>query len=364
MVGDAGAGDSPAPGVHVVPGGVARAGRLAAAAAPEADRWGLVADATVFALHGAACAASFAAPPAVATFPAGEGHKTRETWAALTDACLAAGLGRGAALLTLGGGVASDLGGFVAATFARGIPVVHVPTSLLAMVDAAIGGKTGVDVPAGKNLVGAFHPPAAVVVDPLVLGTLPDAERRAGFAEMLKHGVVADAAHFHALAEAAPALLAAGAEREAPLAAAIARSIALKAAIVAADARDAGRRAILNFGHTVAHAVEAASGYAVRHGEAVAIGMVVEATVAERLGLAAAGTAATIRAAVGRAGLPDAVPPGVPGDALRAAMRHDKKGRAGRVACALPAGIGEMAGGAGGWVTAVPDEAWTGLLPA
>lgn len=362
MVAHAGAGVSPAPGVTVVPGGLAGAGRMAATAVPTAERWGVIADAAVFDRHGAACAASFVSPPAVATFAPGEASKTRETWAALTDACLAAGLGRGAALLTLGGGVACDLGGFVAATFARGIPVVHVPTSLLAMVDAAVGGKTAVDVPAGKNLVGAFHPPAAVIVDPWVLATLPMAERRSGLAEMLKHGAIADAEHFHVLAEAAPALLAAGAERDAALPAAISRAIALKAAVVAEDARDTGRRAILNFGHTVAHALEAASRYAIRHGEAVAIGMVVEATVAERLGVAERGTAATLRAAVRRAGLPDAVPAGLVGDDLRAAMRHDKKGRTGQVLCALPRRIGEMAQSSGRWVIEVPDDAWAGLL--
>ena len=186
-------------------------------------------------------------------FAAGEENKTRATWEQLTDAMLARGLGRDTCVIAVGGGVTCDLAGFVAATYMRGVPVVQVPTSLLAMIDAAIGGKTGVDVPAGKNLVGAFHPPYHVVIDPAVLHTLPDAELSNGLAEAVKHGAIADASYLEWITESTTSIFE---RRMHTLESLIRRSIEIKTAYVDEDLREAGKRAALNFGHTIAHALD------------------------------------------------------------------------------------------------------------
>ncbi|MGH7699222.1 MAG: 3-dehydroquinate synthase, partial [Gemmatimonadales bacterium] len=201
---------------------------------------------------------------------AGEWNKTRESWAAIADAMLAKHLGRDCAVIALGGGVVGDLAGFVAATYLRGVPYVQLPTSLLAMIDSAIGGKTGVDVPAGKNLLGAFYQPRLVVADLDALATLPAVQLAAGLAEAVKHGVIADAAYFAFLETEAPAIRA---RDPAALDRVVTRSVEIKAGVVEEDERETGRRAVLNFGHTVAHAIEATSKFEVLHGEAVAIGM-------------------------------------------------------------------------------------------
>ncbi|NUQ21854.1 MAG: 3-dehydroquinate synthase [Gemmatimonadaceae bacterium] len=288
--------------------------------------------------------------------PAGEEHKTRELWAQLTDQLLASGAGRDTTVIALGGGVIGDLAGFVAATYMRGIPVVQLPTTLLAMVDASVGGKTAVDTPAGKNLVGAFHPPAAVIADPDTLGTLTLRELRAGFAEVVKHGVVADAVYFANVEAAVPRLAAERGAGDAALVEIVARSVEIKASVVAADERENGQRKILNFGHTLGHAIELVSGYRLLHGEAVAIGMALEARLAERLGIAAGGTAARVVAALEAAMLPATFPHRMdPRDVLEA-TRADKKARGGAVEYALPVRIGEMSAQAGRWSVAVPDE--------
>ncbi len=287
------------------------------------------------------------------TMPAGEAHKTRESWSRLTDDLLAAGCGRDTTVVALGGGVVGDLAGFVAATYMRGVPVVQCPTSLLAMIDASVGGKTGVDTAAGKNLVGAFHPPSAVLVDVELLRTLPSAHRRAGLAEAIKHGVVADAAHLARIEAQLPALL--DTERAAALEL-VTRSVEIKSSVVRADPRETGVRRILNFGHTIGHAVEQASGYALLHGEAVAIGMVLEARLAERIGVADAGTAGEIERVVRAAGLPAARPRELSANTVLDATRHDKKARGGAVAYALPARVGAMAGEERGWAIEVGDS--------
>src|SRR5678810_1274248 len=176
------------------------------------SRYAVLTDDNVGPLYAARVRDAIGAPDrtTVLTVPAGEAHKTRDTWARLTDELLAAGFGRDSLIVALGGGVVGDVAGFVAATYMRGIPYIQVPTTLLAMVDASIGGKTGVDTPAGKNLVGAFHPPAAVLVDPQLLATLPLREMRAGFAEIVKHGVIADGVYLREVASGAPELLSAG----------------------------------------------------------------------------------------------------------------------------------------------------------
>ncbi len=348
--------------VHVRRGALASLGETVAAAAP-AHRYAVVSDAAVAALHGARVLASFAAGTArLFTIPSGEAHKTRESWARLTDALLDAGFGRDTTVVALGGGVVGDLAGFVAATFMRGVPVVQAPTTLLAMVDASVGGKTGVDTPAGKNLVGAFHPPSAVVADPDVLATLPLPELRAGLAEVLKHGIVADERYLEQVVSDLPALLAAGGTAGDAMLRAIVRSVEIKADVVRRDEREGGVRKILNFGHTLGHAVELASGYGLLHGEAVAIGMVLESELAERIGVAECGTHERVLAAVRAAGLPDARPPALDGEAILAATRLDKKARAGVVEYALPRRVGAMAGEAAGWGVPVDDASVRDVL--
>ena len=296
------------------------------------------------------------------TFPAGEWNKTRDTWASLSDRMLAARLGRDCAVIALGGGVVNDVGGFVAATYLRGVPLVQVPTTLLAMIDSSIGGKTGVDVPAGKNLLGAFHQPRVVVADPELLGSLSSVQLAAGLAEAVKHGAIADAEYFAFLETEYAAIFA----KHAPaLERVVRRSVEIKAEVVAQDERENGKRAILNFGHTVGHAIEATSKYEVLHGEAVAIGMVYEGRIAETLGIAAAGTAGRIKAVLERLHLPVERPDASRVDDLIAAMRNDKKVRAGEIRFALPRAIGIAHGDdTHGWTTAVAPEEVHRILSA
>ena len=277
------------------------------------------------------------------TFPAGERSKTRETWAALTDQLLAAGYGAGSAIVALGGGVTGDLAGFVAATLGRGVPVVQVPTTLLAMVDASIGGKTGVNTETAKNLVGAFHPPAAVIADPLVLGTLPDEHFRGGLAEAVKHALVADPAYLDWLTSNAAPILG---RDPVILTELIERSVAIKARIVSADERDDGERAFLNAGHTVAHAIEQVSNYSIPHGDAVALGLIAESHLSERLGLAHPGLSTRVASALTRFGLPTTLPvPPVPSapSAFLTAMHSDKKSRPNEIHFALLSAVGHPA---------------------
>ena len=287
-------------------------------------------------------------------FPAGEWNKGRATWADLCDRVVEAGVGRDGAVVALGGGVAGDVGGFVAATLFRGIPYAQVPTTVLAMIDSSIGGKTGVDLPAGKNLVGAFHQPRFVLADIDALGTLPRNQVAAGCAEAVKHGVIADAAYAEAVGAAAAACLAHRSDALAPL---VERSIRIKAAIVAEDPGERGLRQVLNFGHTVGHALEAKSGYELLHGEAVAIGMAVEAWLAEHAGIAAAGTDRRVRELLAAFDLPVVVPAALACDDLLDAMRHDKKTRAGALRFALPKRVGAMAQSADGEWTVEVDAA-------
>lgn len=326
-----------------------------------AARYAIITDSTVAQHYGARVRdlVAAAAPCELFVFPAGEWNKTREHWQALGDALLAAGLGRDGAIVALGGGVTGDLAGFVAATYLRGIPYVQVPTTLLAMIDSSIGGKTGVDTPHGKNLIGAFHQPRAVVADVTTLATLPRPHRAAGAVEALKHGAIADAVHFERVVAERGGILEASPDVLAPL---VARSVALKAAVVAADERERGRRAVLNVGHTVAHAIEAVSGYAVLHGEAVAIGLVLEARLGTRLGVTDGGTAQRLAEAVATFGLPAERPAGPVGPLLDA-MRSDKKTRRGTVKFAFLKRIGQAAQAADGeWTFAAPEETITSVL--
>ncbi|WP_167146643.1 3-dehydroquinate synthase [Actinomyces sp. ZJ308] len=242
-------------------------------------------------------------------------------------------LGRDGLVIGLGGGAATDLAGFAAATWLRGVPVVQVPTTLLAMVDAAVGGKTGIDTPAGKNLVGAFHPPAAVIADLDTLSTLPVAELRAGLGEVVKCGLIADPVILdRVLAEPADCL----AWDSPVLADLVARSVAVKAAVVGEDLTEAGLREILNYGHTYAHAIEKVTGYSWRHGEAVAVGCVFAAEVAHRSGNLSSDALALHRQSFEAVGLPVSFPEGRGRwEELKAAMLSDKKVRGGRLRLVL-----------------------------
>jgi 3-dehydroquinate synthase len=346
----------PAYDVTVGAGLLDRLGDIVRETAP-AHRYAIVTDSNVGATYAPRVLDALGAPPdraSVFTVPAGESHKTRESWARVTDELFAARFGRDSTIVALGGGVIGDLAGFVAATFMRGIPFVQVPTTLLAMIDASVGGKTGVDTPAGKNLVGAFHQPAAVVADLRVLGTLSTAQLRAGMAEAIKHGVIADARYFDdvaAVAEDIGAIDVAGAR----MLELVARSIEIKADVVRRDERETGLRKVLNFGHTIGHAVEHASGYSILHGEAVAVGMVIESRIAERLGVAEPGTASRVQSVVREAGLPDSLPTRMSVSDIIEATHGDKKARAGRAEYALPARVGRMAAESDGWAVAVPD---------
>jgi len=338
--------------VTIARGALASVGDVARTIAP-AHRYAIISDSNVAPRYAAAVAATLGAESRLFTIPAGETHKTRDTWAALTDDLLAAGFARDTTVIALGGGVVGDLAGFVAATFMRGVPYLQVPTSLLAMIDASIGGKTGVDTRAGKNLVGAFHQPSAVIADPDLLRTLPADHLRAGLAEALKHGVIADSDYFAAVAELAR-------NPESHLDSdgftdLVARSVEIKADIVRRDEREGGVRKTLNFGHTLGHAIELCSDYSMLHGAAVAAGMVLESALAERIGVAAEGTRARIQQAVLDAGLPIRAPRAMRAGDILQATRGDKKARGGRVEYALPARVGAMAGAESGWAIAVSD---------
>lgn len=295
----------------------------------------VISDSGVASLHGDPVSRLLSAP--LIQFAAGEAHKTLDTVRELYSGCLAHGLERGGTVLALGGGVVGDVAGFVAATFMRGVRWVNLPTTVLAMADASIGGKVGVDLPEGKNLVGAFHSPALVVADFNTLVTLPEIEIRCGLAEIVKAAVIGDPDLFYRLGHlpgSSPYPLT-------HLHTFIARGAAVKVGIVNADPHERGERAKLNLGHTIGHGIEAASGYAVRHGEAVAIGMAAEARLAEMTGWAEAGLAEQIADCLRRVGLPTHCAGLLP-DAIRTAMGSDKKKSGGKFKFALPKKIGEV----------------------
>jgi 3-dehydroquinate synthase len=332
--------------VHVEPGLLGRLPELAAQLLPQ-RRLAVITDRTVGRLvpHGLDVPTLVVAP--------GEGSKSRARWSGLTDRLLDLGFGRDGAIVAVGGGVVGDLAGFVAATYLRGIPWLSVPTSLLAMVDASVGGKTGINSRHGKNLVGAFHPPVAVLADPRVLGTLHPAHVAAGLVEALKHGIVADKDYFTWIGAQSEALLAGNPQLLTEL---VTRSVIIKAQVVSGDERDQGRRAILNAGHTVGHAIERVSDYQILHGDAVAIGLVVEALLAHRLGLAERALAPTIRLALERLDRPTMLASEWSDAALLDAMAVDKKVRGESLRFALPITIGTMAGAHSNWTVPVSRE--------
>jgi len=305
---------------------------------------GVVTNARVAGVWGDAALASLRRAgfePVVVTLPDGEAYKTVDSLERVWDAMLFARVDRATPLVALGGGVVGDIAGFAAATLLRGLPYVQVPTTLLAQVDAAIGGKTGVNHRAGKNLLGAFHQPRFVLCDVEVLGTLPRRELLAGLAEVIKYGVIGVPQLFADLEEGLERVLAL---EQAPLVAAVAASARHKAAVVSRDEYETtGERATLNFGHTVGHAVEQLTGYArFLHGEAVAIGMVAAARVSRSLGRCGEGPVARLRALLERAGLPVELPPEATREALIGAMRSDKKSAAGRIRFVAMEDVGQV----------------------
>jgi 3-dehydroquinate synthase len=270
--------------------------------------------------------------------PDGERHKTLATLARVLDALVEARLNRDACVVALGGGVVGDMAGFAAACYQRGIDYVQVPTTLLAQVDSAVGGKTGVNHPGGKNLIGAFHQPRAVVTDLATLATLPPRELRAGLAEVIKYGLIDDAGFLAWIERNVDALLALD---PASLAHAVRRSCEIKARIVGADEREHGQRALLNLGHTFGHAIETAAGYGEwLHGEAVAAGMVLAADLSRRLGWIADDEVERIERLLRRCGLPVQPPPIGAARALEL-MGMDKKVLAGRIRLVLLRRLGE-----------------------
>ncbi len=305
-------------------------------------------------------ALSATVPAQLFTFPAGEQYKTKETWADLTDGLASAGFGRDAVVIAVGGGVVGDVAGFVAATYMRGISYVQVPTTLLAMIDSSIGGKTGIDTRFGKNMVGTFHQPQAVITDVSTLETLQPREFAAGVAEALKHGAIADPAYLEFLSDSQSELDSRDSTRLLEL---VRRSIEIKGKIVADDELEAGRRSILNFGHTIGHGIEAASDYKLLHGEAVAAGMVLEAVLGESLGITEAGTSGVLARAVSNCGLRPSLDPSCKPATVMRHVEIDKKKQAGKLRFSLLRRIGQPARGrAGEWTIEVPRNELEKLL--
>lgn len=273
--------------------------------------------------------------PAVMTIPAGEAFKTLDTISKLWRGFVETGLDRKGTVIALGGGVVVDMAGFAASTFMRGVSWVGVPTTLLSMVDASLGGKTGFDLPEGKNLIGSFYPPKLVLADPQVLETLPEVEFISGLAEVVKHGIISGSELFN--------LCGLGLDwvKDHPEEI-IREAMAVKIQIIEADPYERGFRAALNLGHTVGHAVELVSKFQIRHGEAVAIGMVAEAKLAERLSLADKGLSEAIEKTLKGLNLPFRIPGDLPREDLIHAMYMDKKKTNGIVRFALPAEIGRV----------------------
>ena len=329
-------------GIRVEPGCLGALGKTARSFCPSRSAV-VVTDPKIGQLYAQAALSSLRASgltAALVTIPAGERYKSLATTARLYREFLTARLDRGSLTLALGGGVIGDVAGFAAATYLRGISFFQVPTTLLAQVDSSVGGKVGVNLPAGKNLVGAFHQPRGVLVDPLTLRTLPRREVRAGLAEVIKHGIIYDREYFGFLRENMGPILDLDPDL---ITRAIHRSCEIKAQVVAQDERESGLREILNFGHTIGHAVEAAAGYGrYRHGEAVAIGMVGEALIAERSGTAERGVVEAIRRTLAAAGLPTTLSGRVSLDAVLASLAVDKKTRRGKVKFVLPTTIGTV----------------------
>lgn len=304
----------------------------------------VISDSTVTGLYGRQATRALATAGLNATlidFPAGEQNKTLATVGSLYTKLfnLSPAVDRNCLIIALGGGVTGDIAGMVAATALRGMRWMQCPTTLLADVDASVGGKTGVDHPAGKNLIGAFHQPSAVLVDVRTLKTLPAEQLQSGLAECVKHAVIRDGDMLQFITDQAEAILACDEKTMVEL---IARNVEIKAAVVADDERETGRRAHLNFGHTVGHAIEALVGYGrITHGQAVALGMLAACELAENKGLIDGAIGERLAAALGRLGLATSMAP-LDADQIWDIMQHDKKARGGKVRFVLPTAMGQV----------------------
>ncbi len=272
------------------------------------------------------------------TVPAGEQHKTLANVSILYDQLLSWGIDRATPILALGGGVIGDMAGFAAATILRGVPFVQIPTTLLSMVDASVGGKTGIDHPVGKNLIGAFHQPRTVLIDPATLNTLPPRELRSGLAECIKHEIIRDAAGFAELERHIHRALALDMDYLASL---VAHNVQIKARVVAADPFERGERAHLNFGHTFGHAIETVSGYSYAHGECVALGMVAACRAASAMGIFDESSIRRVIDLIEAAGLPTGGM-SLPVEKVVSAMMFDKKVKSGKVRFVLPTSVGSV----------------------
>ncbi|MEW5805827.1 MAG: 3-dehydroquinate synthase [Acidobacteriota bacterium] len=272
--------------------------------------------------------------------PPGEGSKSREIKELVEDRMIEDRFGRDSALLALGGGVVGDLGGFVASTYMRGIPYVQIPTTLLSMVDSSVGGKTAINHPSGKNLIGSFHQPEAILMDVDTLLTLPKREFRCGLAEAIKYGVALDESLFDLIEENADAIVCIDLDLVERI---VSRCARLKGEVVQKDEKEKGLRKILNFGHTVAHSLELLSSYRIRHGEAVSIGMLVEGEISRRMGLLNDCSLQRVRDLLRSFSLPVSVPAAFSTRDLIEISRRDKKIRRGRIECVLIGGIGKPA---------------------
>lgn len=335
--------------IVIEPGCLTQIGHLIREAIPTADKAILVTDEGVEPHHARPVAKAMEAQgidTVVAVIPVSEKKKTLGTVRTLYDIMLENKLERGHALVTLGGGICGDVAGFAAATYLRGIPFVQCPTSLLAMVDASVGGKTGVNVPQGKNLIGAFHQPSRVVIDPEVLATLSERELRCGLAECLKHGVIRDPLPgqpplFDWIIERAEAIQSLDMPTLVEL---VKRNVEIKAAVVMADEKEAGERAHLNLGHTFAHAIEATGqfGTKYKHGEAVSLGMVAATAFAVNRKLCSPDLLDRVIAGCAAVGLPTSAKHLAPDAILLKTMALDKKVQAGRLRLVLPVRMGEV----------------------
>jgi len=339
--------------IRVDPGGLDRLGETCSAV--EAHRYAVIADSHVAKLYGKRALTSLEGAGLDAdlfSFPAGEWNKSADQWVHLCAEIMGEGFGRDSAVVALGGGVTGDLAGFVASTYMRGVPVIQVPTTLLAMVDSSVGGKTGIDGGHVKNALGTFHHPAAVLIDPEVLGTLPKYQRISGISEAVKAAAIRDEAFFVWIEEQATALRDGEIDATAGL---IERSVRIKAGVVAEDPEERGLRAILNFGHTFGHALESLSGFSILHGEAVAAGMRMEARLGESAGVTEPEVGERLDAVLAHCGLPEVLEPPIDLDALLERARPDKKSRDGILRWVLLAGLGRVAIGSDGDVThAIP----------
>lgn len=303
---------------------------------PLASRYAIITDSVVNPLWAGALLDALAAYGLAAqkfVFPAGEAYKTRETKEKLENELLAAGYGRDSAVLALGGGVVGDVAGYVAATYMRGVPVIQIPTTTLAMADSSIGGKTGVDTPYGKNLIGAFHHPAEVYMDMNTLKTLDERNYRAGLAELIKHGFIMDLSILDFVQEHKGQILNRNVQILEQL---FEKNCQVKNYVVSRDDQEKGLRQILNYGHTMGHAVEVGSHFELIHGECVAIGMVFAAKLAQRRGLCSAQWAARQRTILEELGFSVELPAELEAEEMLRLMKMDKKARQGQIQFVLP----------------------------